>query len=49
MVSAFSAAIRPPIDVVGKGSTVYLDGRPTTASGSYNWYADAQQPRRASR
>jgi glycosidase len=44
VVSAYSAAIRPEIDVIGKGTTAYLDGRPTMASGSYKWFADASNP-----
>jgi hypothetical protein len=44
VVQDFSAAVRPRIDVVQLGSTVVLDGRPTTGGGSFTWYQDARNP-----
>jgi hypothetical protein len=44
VVSAFSAAVRPRVDVTKQGQNVLLDGRPTGASGAYKWYQDAGNP-----
>ena len=44
--TTLSALVRPHIDVVHKGTKVFLDGSPTNGGGTYKWYQDGRNPKK---